>query len=155
MKKRKGIKLKHKLLIKKLSEHIRKGKSENMGKIMKELGYSQSYTKNPNHLKETKSWKDLMEQYFSDEDLAKLHKKLLEKKEILLRNNNTTETIEQIDTGQPHSDAKGALDMAYKLKQKYGDITIKHKFGELSDEELEAEIADIISEAVGLTKGKK
>ena len=50
---------------------------------------------------------------------------------------------------------KYALEMAHKLKQKYGDLTIVHKFGSLSDEEIEEEIAGILSETLGVEEGEK
>ena len=44
---------------------------------------------------------------------------------------------------------KDALDMAYKLNKKYGDTTIIHKFGGLSDAELEEELSGELSKGFG------
>ena len=121
-----------------------------------------------------------MEQDLADKDLTKKHKELLNKVNIehyifpaSVSNKEITETIEMFGFKVmkisrnlqwkrvyfPIMDglaAARALDMAYKLKRKYGDLTIKHKFGESSDEELEAELAGIISEvSEGLANFKR
>jgi hypothetical protein len=46
------------------------------------------------------------------------------------------------------------LDMGYKLQSKYGDVGIKHKFSELGDDDIEAEIARAVSTALGLVQGE-
>ncbi len=48
-----------------------------VSKAMKDVGYSDAMAKNPQKLTESKGWIELMEQHFSDKDLAKKHKELL------------------------------------------------------------------------------
>lgn len=114
---------------------------------MKDAGYSDSYAKSSTHLKNTKSWNDLMEEHLSDVELARVHEELLNKQEILLRNNNKTKQVEIVKTGQPHSDTKHALDMGYKLKGRYEAEKHSHKFDGLTKEEL-------IRIVIGGIKGK-
>lgn len=146
--------------------------------IYKKYGYSDSYI-DSGQIKNTKAWNDLMDIYLPDEQLAIHHKELLNAVKIghyvfpaSESDEEIKETIESYGLpclkikknlqwkrayySIPNTDAKRhALDMAYKLKKKYGDLTITHKFSELTDEELEGEIAGIISEAIELTAGKE
>ena len=71
--------LRHKLLLKRISENIRKGDDENNSvyRAMKELGYSDSYAKSSTQLKDTRSWQKLVEEELPDSLLAETHKKLL------------------------------------------------------------------------------
>ena len=145
---------------------------------MKEMGYSESYA-NSGHIKSTKSWKGLMEEFLPQDLLAKKHNELLnassvdhmvfpvnvEDKDIIellyevgciVKRLMHSETQTHVWFFAPDNNArKSALDMAYKLNKSYGDTTIIHKFGELSDTELEEEIAGEISEAVGLVEGEE
>lgn len=70
-----------------------------ISKAMLKAGYPSSTAKNPQQLTRSKMWKQLLEEYLSDEYLSKKHKELLEKKDA-------------------NAVAKG-LDMAYKLKGRY------------------------------------
>lgn len=146
MAKNKKINVRHKKILQKMVENG--GKGLKMSDAMRDVGYSEAYIRS-NKIKDTMSWGKLVEDILSDQKLIDKHDQLLNKEEILLRNNK------QIHTGQPHSDVKFALDMAYKLKRKYGDITIKHKFNELSDSELEEEFAGELSEAFRNLEGKE
>ena len=168
------------MLLKKISENLGKGKS--LGEIMRELGYSKTYSLNPDQLKATSSWQALMDKYLSDEDLAETHKGLLkatsidhmvfitdektlpddEIREMLASVNCTVrkiihgETARHVYFWSPDNRArKDGVEMAYKLKKRYGDTTIVHKFGEFSDAELEEEIAGEISEALGTVEGEE
>ena len=106
-----------------------------MGEAMREAGYSKAYSLNPNHLKVTNAWQELMQQQIPDELLATVHHGLLKHKDWRAR-----------DSG---------LEKGYKLKKRYGDTTIIHKFGELSDSELEAELARELSQGFGADAGEK
>jgi hypothetical protein len=79
-----------------------------------------------------------MEEYFPADKIYKIHKKLLNKKEIVSYKG------EFIKTRQPHSDVKYALDMIYKLKGFYKDnevsVNITNKTDTMSMEELDQEI---------------
>ena len=131
---------KQKLAFKKTSEYL-----GNKGKALKEAGYSESVTKSPKVVTESKGWKKLCKEYLPDEDIAKIHRKLLKKEEVLKEYNNTTKKIEIIKTGQPHSDAKGAVDMAYKIKGKYSAEKKEHTFGDLNSEDLTKELAQLLA----------
>ena len=152
--------------------------SENIGnpkKIKKELmamGYSESYI-DSGQMKKTNSFQVLVDKYLPDEDLMHHHKEMLRQTRIdyfvFPRKMEDEEIFEHVeaagltcitvrtsDKGKMAfyavADAnakKAALDMAYKLKSKYGDTTIVHKFGELSDAELEEALAREISEGAG------
>lgn len=66
---------KHKLLLKQISDNIRKGQS--MEEAMLAVGYSASYAKSSTHLKETDSWKQVVNVVLSDEKLGQVHNGLL------------------------------------------------------------------------------
>ena len=135
---------------------------------MLEEGYSPSYAES-GHIKDTESWEDLLEKHLPDKDLAKGHRELFDKKEIEYQNFPKSESdksiiatikafgfqiikIKKLGNWKrayfpilETQARKAALEMAYKLKKKYGDITIKHEFGELSNEDLEEALAKTIS----------
>lgn len=177
--KRPSVVLRQSKVLKKLSENVLNpdGTKKTRQQIMKEEGYSDSYAKTGN-IKGTKSWADLLEEYLPDEELGKHHKLLMNASKIgsqtFSMGVKDEEIIEVVNSfgfevmkilfvkglGKvayypiPDNIAKKyALEMAHKLKQKYGDITIRHKFGELSDEELEAELAREVAEGLGLEEG--
>ena len=137
----KKVNIRHRKILQNMVANGGKGKS--MPDTMRDAGYSEAYIRS-NKIKDTKSLNDLVAECMPDEKLIEKHNQLLNKEEFLGRRK----------TGQPHSDVKFALDMAYKLKKKYGDITIQHKFGEFSDAEIEDRIAELISGAVGLATRK-
>lgn len=130
---------KQKIAAKKLSENIRNQRSKKpMGKILKEAGYSESVSKSPQRVTETKGWKELMEEYFPNEYIYKIHKKILDKKEIVSYQGSFK------TTNQPHSDVKYALDMVYKLKglyKEYEQVDTTNSYLEsLVDKDLDKEI---------------
>jgi len=121
----------HKVVLKKMSENVgnERGGSK-LAEAMKRAGYSESYIKS-GHIKNTKSWQNLLEAELPDDELLKVHKGLLQSKEWRAR-----------DAG---------LEKAYKLKKRYKEeITLRHEFEGLSDEDLEEEIAKILAEAIDL-----
>lgn len=134
---------KQKIAVKKLSENIRntKSKSTSLGKILRESGYSESVSKSPQRVTESKGWKELMEECFPTEKIYKIHKKILDKKEIIAYKG------EFIKTRQPHSDVKYALDMIYKLKGLYKDnefsVSINNPTDSMSMEELDEAIENL------------
>jgi len=135
-----------------------------MEEAMLEEGYSPSYAKS-GHIKDTESWGELLDEHLPDSDLAKGLRELFDKVEIAHQTFPATESDESIiETIESFGltvvkinkvlawkrayypiletqARKAALDMAYK----YGDITIKHQFGELSDGDLEEALAKTIS----------
>lgn len=124
--------LKQKLLAKEIL--VNRGKS--IGKAMRKVGFSKAYAKNPAQLEKTKSWKDLMNKFISEEKLAKLHSEQLSA--------TKTQPISKFSYGKtPDNDARlRALDLGYKLRGRYAaeKIDIKSKYGDLSNKDLAEKI---------------
>lgn len=164
------------IVVNKISANVGRGMSRKQAMI--EAGYSESYA-DTSAITRTEAWQKLMEENLPDSELARHHKQLLNARalgefsfslqipddkiiEVVEKAGCELIQIEEVHTKDPKftrkvayysipdsTAKKHALDMAYKLKQKYGDLTIKHKFGELTDEELEAEIAERLSRGLG------
>lgn len=117
----------------------------NLTKAMKVAGYSAEVSKRTDKLTKTKGFKELMEEYLSDEDLAKAHRELLnagfierigfekdiEDEDILdvfkkakgckvlyIRHYKDSEKIAYVQVIDNNA-RKNALEMAYKLKGSY------------------------------------
>ena len=174
IKKKPTILERHKLALKVISENV--GNPKLVKAELLKLGYTESYL-DSGQLKKTDSWNRLVEEKLSDEKLADMHEKLLNKKSIefqifpkSMKDEAIKDIIEQfgfqlmkitkyeswkrawfpvLDTQA----TKAALDMAYKLKKKYGEVTVNHKFNELSDQDIEGEIAGTISEIISVIAG--
>ena len=117
-----------------------------IAKAGRKAGYSEAYIQS-GKLQKTKAWQERLEDKLSEELLLEKHNALLNKKEVITKNNNKTGKIEVIRTKEIDVQAvKAGLDMAYKITNKYGETIIRHKFGELSDAELAEELAREISE---------
>lgn len=82
-------------------------------------GYSPATAKTPQKLTQSKAWAELMKKHFPDSKLASLHKKILEKKEVIVVSDGAKDGSHLEWTGQPHTDALKGLETAYKLKNKY------------------------------------
>lgn len=168
------ILLKHRILLKKISENVRKGMT--MEQAMTSVGYSPSYATSA-HLKATDSWQKLLEQTFPDSFISEQlmsHAKAKQVRQMYfhykLKDGEIQKFIEDegfkfVSTKRFMTTAvvfftapdfiaqEKAIEKLLKLKRKYGDITIKHKFGESSDSEIEDAIAGEVSEAFGLEEG--
>jgi hypothetical protein len=127
----------HKKVLKKISENI--GKKASVEQAVKDAGYSKSYARS-GHIKDTRSWDTLLKEEMPDGFLMEKHKELLEKKELFY--NPKTGIIK---SGQPHSDVKQALDMAFKLKSKYAPEEYNLKFKGFSKEQLVSTILNKIT----------
>jgi hypothetical protein len=161
------IRPRHKIVLKKISENLRKGMTYEQAR--KEAGYSDSYA-HSGHLSETDSWKELMQQYLSDELVAKVHngllkstrvehmvfpvaiedweiKELLEDVNCFVRKIMHGETATHVWFWAANDKArKDGVDMAYKLKKRYEDtITVKHGLAGFTDADLERELAGVVS----------
>lgn len=84
---------------------------------MKKVGYSKETSKRTNKLTRTKGWEELLEKHIPDSLLAKRHRELLNKQEVIIVRDGKESHTEL--TEQPHTDVKAAIDMGYKLKGKY------------------------------------
>lgn len=92
----------------------------NVSKAMKDAGYSEATAKTPQKLTESKAFQDIYEQYIPNELLLEKHKALLEKVEVVTKNNVSTGEVDVIPTGQIDTQAvKAGLDMAYKVRGMY------------------------------------
>lgn len=133
--------LRQKLLAKLLSED---GGKTPIGKLMKKAGYSDAYAKNPNKLKNTLTWEDLMEKNLPDDLLSQRHNELLTAVTIgnyvfsisltddqirdvvesapgckLIKIQRSSTSARAYFTAPDNKPRKDAIDMAYKLKNKY------------------------------------
>jgi len=90
----------------------------NVSKAMILAGYPKTTARNPQQITRSKAWPDLMEKYFPDTLLSKQHKKLLVKNEFIAVGEKGDRHIEPTGEIDPQAVAR-ALDMAYKLKNKY------------------------------------
>lgn len=133
-----------KKLITLISENISKKGKKTMGQLLIEAGYSKSVSESPQRVTESKSWKDLLEEYLPDNDLMVAHKKLLNKQEYIAIGKKGEREV--IPTGEidPQAVGKG-LDMAYKLKGRYAPEKIDvrsmlSEFDEVSDDELSVKV---------------
>lgn len=126
---------------------------ENHGNIsqgMIKVGYKPTTAKTPKNLTDSDGWKELMDEYLSDESIAEKHKQLLEASgighmvfplkvtdediiELLAEANCIVKRLMHSETQThvwyfaPDNNArKAALDMAYKLKGKYAPQKLEH-----------------------------
>lgn len=74
------VAIRHRKVLENLTKKVGKGKVT-MSKAMIEEGYSKSYAES-GRIKEKKSWKELTEEYLSDDILARKHGSLLDFKKI-------------------------------------------------------------------------
>lgn len=115
----------------------------NVSRAMLEAGYDPTTAKNPKNLTDSIGWKQLMDEYMSDSELAKKHRELLDQVKYeyfvfpkSMKDEEIQEKVEAvgveltvIETGEKGKYAfyktidavarKSALDMAYKLKGSY------------------------------------
>jgi hypothetical protein len=128
---------KQQIALQKISENIGNSPTKTLGTILAEAGYSESVCKTPTRVTQSKGWRELLDQYFPDNELLLVHRRMLYKQEVFVHNGKV------IPTGQPHSDVKYALDLLYKMKNYYKDtkaITIENEYSKMSDDELLAKI---------------
>ena len=145
----------HKKVIKAISENVGTAKTEK--EILLEAGYSESYAES-GHIKDTKTWSELLEKALPDELLTKVHT------EGLSAVNKIHKIVDRDEEGKPVYDFVDVddygvrhryLDTAYKLKKRYDEsITVKHGISGISDSELEEKLAGAISGIIGAIAGK-
>jgi hypothetical protein len=92
----------------------------NVSKAMREVGYSPATASTPGKLTESVGYKELIEEYLPDLHLLDKHREFLDSPRTIKRvvKGIVVEVTEETDTN-----AVRALDMAYKLKGKYGENT--------------------------------
>lgn len=78
----------------------------NVSKSMREVGYSEAHSTNPQELTKSKGWKELMDEHLSETSLAEEHQKVLKQDRDLNAKNK-------------------AIDMGYKLRGNYEPDQLK------------------------------
>jgi len=99
----------------------------NMGKAMREVGYSEAMAKNPHKVTQSKGFQEIMEKYgLDDATLAKKHKELLESKKVTrtFKKDGLKTEIEELNPLSAR-----ALNMAYKVKGHYAPEKSETKIG--------------------------
>jgi hypothetical protein len=121
-------------------ENLGSDNTKSRGEILREVGYSESVSINPQIVTESKGFKELLEEHLSDETLSQAHKELLNQKRIeyftFPKKMSDDEVLEKVTAAgltliviqegekgkyafysMPDANAKkAALEMAYKLK---------------------------------------
>lgn len=97
---------------KKLAEAVVENRGKPIGKLMKEVGYSEAYSTNPKQLIETKSFKEWVDYFLPDSLITEKHNALL----------NKTDPLGGVDTNA----VKAGVDMAYKIKGQYAPEKQEH-----------------------------
>jgi|GEM_PF-5257305 len=114
-------KLKQKILAKKLSDNILHNKGKTEGELMRESGYSESYSKKPAMLKRTLAWQEIMEKAIPEKLVAMRHKQLLNKKETFVgEDEKGVKKIMRSKEIHVQSVAKG-VELAYRLRGRLQD----------------------------------
>jgi hypothetical protein len=65
-----------------LSENVRNDAPQPIGKILKDVGYSESVSESPQRVTESKGFLELLEEYLPDDKLMEVHNNLLNSKKI-------------------------------------------------------------------------
>lgn len=91
-----ATKLRHRRVFKHVVEEGRK-----LGEAIKMEGYSDAVATAPTKITKTRSWKELVDEYLSDELLTKTHNELIKNKDANIRTR--------------------AVEMGYKVKKRYSD----------------------------------
>ena len=86
---------------------------------MRTVGYSLETSKRTNKLTRTRGWKEMMDSYLPDRDLAKVHKEGLKAGRKIFKNNNETNQIEEVGFEPDYLVRHKYLETAYKIKSKF------------------------------------
>jgi len=147
LKPRKFYSTRQQIAVKRLSEIIRSGKknkSITIGKILRDAGYSDSYSEAPNRIIKRKSFQEALDRYLPDEVITKIHGSILQASVIdhmtfpkAMSDKEIKEVIESIDGCKVRKIKHGelanhayfwspdntsrlrAVAEAYKIKNKY------------------------------------
>lgn len=141
-----------KKLAKALAETMLSSEKKTKAEIVESCGYTGTTLKNPKQVIDTKGVQEELEKLLPDYLITEKHLELLNKKEIVVNKDSGI-----IYTGQPHSDVKGALDMAYKVKGSYAPTKTENLNLNLSKEitPKEEEIAKKANDDLRLLYGTK
>lgn len=94
-------------------------KGSTISGAMRKVGYAETTAARTNKITRTQKWQSLVAKHLGDAKIARLHDKILNKRESFVVSDGA-QSGAHVEIGeQPHSDALRALDLAYKLKGKY------------------------------------
>lgn len=140
------VELKHRLVLKQVEKNMKAGKGGSVALAMKDLGYSDDYADSA-HIKNTNTWKELLESTLPDATLLKVHKEGL-KAESTLYATSDGEISDTMTVPDNNSRFK-YLDSGYKLKGKYAPTQLEVK-RRRSLAEIDEEIAATLGEVAEL-----
>lgn len=120
----------NRLKLKKLAKKIIENKGASISATMREVGYSESYSHNPQLLTKTKSWQQLVEELLPDELIVGQLKKLITADKAIVVN----KSIQYV----PDNDAQTrAIDISTKIKGKYAPQKLEvSALKNMTDEEI-------------------
>lgn len=112
---------KREVLLRKLSDVIRTGKSVSMAKLLRESGYSSSTSRKPKLVIGSQNFQDGFEEILPDSYVLKKHRQLLDKRETFAVGRGNNRHLVRTTEIDPNAVAKG-LEMAYKLKGRFSPV---------------------------------
>lgn len=96
-------------------------KGSTISGAMVKAGYALSSSKRTNKVTRTKGWKELMDKFIPDKELARVHKEGLSAAKKVFKNNNESGEIEEVGNEPDYAVRHKYLDTGYKLKGYYAD----------------------------------
>ena len=122
------------------------GNGGNVTQAMLEAEYSPNTANTPQKLTESEGFKEIWNELIPKRLVVKVHKQLLEKKEIIRHFNHDTGEYEMQKGEQPHSDTVKAVDMAYKIDDAYAPEKHMNVNVELKANPIIEELAEKLNE---------
>ena len=107
-----------KIVFEKVAKKVRKGDKVAVSREMQGV-YSDSFSKEPSRLIQSKGWQELMEQHLPEKDLLKVHREGLKAGKKIFKNNNATGEIEEVGVEPDYATRHKYLDTGYKLRGSY------------------------------------
>ena len=113
-------------------------KGSSVSRAMRKVGYAPTTSVQPEKVTKSDGWKQLMEKYLPDKELARVHKEGLRaviKRQVTKKDEEgkqLTELVAETDYGTRHR----YLETAYKIKNRFSDAE-KHLHLHLQPEDLE------------------
>lgn len=92
-----------------------------MRQVLKQANFSKAVQDHPKDVTDSKGWNELMEEFLPDKHLTYKHREFLDSPRIIstYQRGEITNVVEETSP-----QAVKALDIAYKIKNKYKDINI-------------------------------
>ena len=120
MKKKRQLTLNQKVVLDRVKEQLRTGMKVNVSAATKGI-YSQKNTAVASNITKLPEFQILLEEHLPDDHIQMRHRELLDKRdtEVVKLGFGKKAKWELIDKGPETNAVKAALDMAYKIKNKY------------------------------------